>query len=218
MEFRQLAQALLPGLDALPKRLVHDPQLRHVLDDPRRRIVQARDAVPCVGVLDVGKAVPDEPADVEFVVQAAGVAPPVAVDRGGSPALPGGTGDLAPVERKADRLRRPAGGVLNEDVADDECTHWTRHPSRLAREFGRKRWGDEGYAMEELVAELGAAFLSADLGLTPEPREDRAAYIGSWLRVLKNDKGAIFSAASHAQRAADFLHALQRPALAQAAE
>ena len=59
--------------------------------------------------------------------------------------------------------------------------------------------------MEELVAELGAAFLSADLGLTPEPREDHAAYIGHWLTVLKNDRRAIFTAASHAQRAADFL-------------
>jgi antirestriction protein ArdC len=86
-----------------------------------------------------------------------------------------------------------------------ELTHWTRHPSRLDRSFGRKRFGDEGYAMEELVAELGAAFLSADLGLTPEPREDHAAYIGHWLNILKNDKRAIFTAASHAQRAADFL-------------
>lgn len=97
-----------------------------------------------------------------------------------------------------------------------ECTHWTRHPSRLEREFGRKRWGDEGYAMEELVAELGAAFLSADLGLTPEPREDHAAYIASWLKVLKNDKRAIFTAASHAQRAADFLH-MQQPSQERAA-
>jgi len=90
-----------------------------------------------------------------------------------------------------------------------EGTHWTRHPSRLDRDFGRKRWGDEGYAMEELVAELGSAFLSADLDLTPEPREDHAAYVASWLKVLKNDKRAIFTAAAHAQRAADFLHGLQ---------
>jgi Zincin-like metallopeptidase len=87
--------------------------------------------------------------------------------------------------------------------------HWTRHPSRLAREFGRKRFGDEGYAMEELVAELGAAFLCADLDLTPEVRDDHAAYIASWIKVLKNDKRAIFTAASHAQRAVDFLHGLQ---------
>ena len=90
-----------------------------------------------------------------------------------------------------------------------ELTHWTRHPSRLAREFGRQRWGDEGYAMEELVAELGAAFLCADLGLTPEIRDDHAAYIGSWLKVLKNDKRAVFTAASHAQAPADYLHGLQ---------
>ena len=63
--------------------------------------------------------------------------------------------------------------------------------------------------MEELVAEIGAAFLCADLGLTPEPREDHAAYIGSWLKALRNDKRAIFSAAGHAQRAADYLHGLQ---------
>ncbi len=93
-----------------------------------------------------------------------------------------------------------------------ECTHWTRHDSRLAREFGRKRCGDAGYAMEELVAELGSAFLCADLDLTPEIREDHAAYIASWLEVLKNDKRAIFSAAAHAQRAADFLGGLQAKA------
>jgi antirestriction protein ArdC len=87
-----------------------------------------------------------------------------------------------------------------------EATHWTRHPSRLDRDFGRKRWGDEGYAMEELVAELGAAFLCADLALTPEVREDHAAYIASWITVLKNDTRAIFAAAAHAQRAVDFLH------------
>jgi antirestriction protein ArdC len=77
-----------------------------------------------------------------------------------------------------------------------EVTHWTRHPSRLDRDFGRKTWGDEGYAMEELVAELGSAFLSADLDLALEPRADHAAYIESWLKVLKSDKRAIFSAAS----------------------
>lgn len=98
-----------------------------------------------------------------------------------------------------------------------ELTHWTRHPSRLARDFGRKRFGDEGYAMEELVAELGAAFLSADLDLTLEPRPDHASYIASWLKVLKGDKRAIFTAASHAQRAADFLSKAQHRATEQAA-
>lgn len=90
-----------------------------------------------------------------------------------------------------------------------ECIHWTRHEKRLARDFGRKRWGDEGYAAEELVAELGSAFLSADLALTLEPRADHASYIESWLKVLKNDKRAIFTAAAHAERAVAYLHGLQ---------
>jgi antirestriction protein ArdC len=93
-----------------------------------------------------------------------------------------------------------------------EMTHWTRHPSRLDRDLGRKRFGDAGYAMEELVAEIGAAYLCADLGITPETREDHAAYIGSWLKVLKNDKRAIFTAASHADRATGHLHGYQPPA------
>jgi antirestriction protein ArdC len=90
-----------------------------------------------------------------------------------------------------------------------ELTHWTRHPSRLNREFGRKKWGDEGYAMEELVAELASAFICADLAITPEVREDHAAYIANWLTVLKDDKRAVFTAASHASKAVDFLHGLQ---------
>lgn len=98
-----------------------------------------------------------------------------------------------------------------------EATHWTRHPKRLDRDFGRKAFGDAGYAREELVAELGSAFLAADLGLTLEPRDDHAAYIGNWLSVLKEDKRAIFSAASHAQRAADFLNGLQLQPKAEAA-
>ncbi len=92
-----------------------------------------------------------------------------------------------------------------------EMTHWTRHPSRLDRDLGRKRFADAGYAMEELVAEIGAAFLCADLGITPETREDHAAYIASWLTVLKGDKRAIFTAASHAQKAVDHLHQYQSP-------
>lgn len=89
-----------------------------------------------------------------------------------------------------------------------ELIHWTGNRERLTREFG-KRFGNSAYAREELVAELGAAFLCADLGITPEPREDHAAYLAHWLNILKEDKRAIFSAASHAQKAADYLHGLQ---------
>jgi antirestriction protein ArdC len=90
-----------------------------------------------------------------------------------------------------------------------ESAHRTRHQSRLDRNLERKRWSDAGYAMEELVAELGSAFLCADFDLIPALREDHAAYIANWLEVLKNDKRAIFSAAAHAQKPADYLTGLQ---------
>jgi antirestriction protein ArdC len=90
-----------------------------------------------------------------------------------------------------------------------EGVHWTKHESRLARDFGRKRWGDENYAREELVAEIGSAFLSADPGSAPDVRQDDASYIDPWIKVLKGDKRFIFTAASHAQRSVDYLHALQ---------
>ena len=98
-----------------------------------------------------------------------------------------------------------------------EIVHWTKHPSRLERDFGRKTWGDEGYAREELVAELGSAFLCADLELTPEVRDDHASYIAHWLQALKDDNRAIFAAAAHAQRAVDYLHKLQPEVKAEAA-
>ena len=90
-----------------------------------------------------------------------------------------------------------------------ETVHATRHPPRLDRDFGRQRFGDEGYAREELCAELGSAFLAADLGLYLESREDHAAYLASWIKVLQGDKRAIVSAAAHAERAVKFLHGLQ---------
>lgn len=85
-----------------------------------------------------------------------------------------------------------------------ELTHWTGHKTRLERDFS-KRFGDEAYAMEELVAELGAAFLCASLGVANEPRLDHAAYVNSWLRVLGNDRRAIFVAAGKAGAAVDYL-------------
>jgi antirestriction protein ArdC len=115
---------------------------------------------------------------------------------------------------EADRIQMPPIETFHDAESfyatlAHESAHWTKHPSRLDRDFGRKAWGDEGYAREELVAELASAFLAADLELTPEVREDHAGYLASWLQILNNDHRAIFSAAAHAQRAADFLHALQ---------
>jgi antirestriction protein ArdC len=93
-------------------------------------------------------------------------------------------------------------------VLGHEHVHWTGASSRLDRQFGA-RFGDQAYAFEELVAELGAAYLCAVLGLANEPREDHASYIASWLRTLKGDKKAIFTAASKAQAAVDYLQSLQ---------
>jgi antirestriction protein ArdC len=90
-----------------------------------------------------------------------------------------------------------------------ELIHWTKHASRLDRHFESHRYAYKGYSREELVAELGAAFLCAALGVTPEPREDHAAYISHWLRILEEDRRAVFTAAAHAQRAVDYLQALQ---------
>lgn len=89
-----------------------------------------------------------------------------------------------------------------------ELVHWTKQPKRCDREF-KVRFGDELYAAEELVAEIGAAFLCASLGISTQPRADHAAYVASWLRVLKGDKKAIFTAASAATKASEFLYGLQ---------
>jgi len=85
-----------------------------------------------------------------------------------------------------------------------ELTHWTGATHRLNRSFG-KRYGDDAYAFEELVAELGAAFLCAAFGISTEPRQDHAGYVASWLKVLRGDSKAIFTAASKAQEAFEHL-------------
>jgi antirestriction protein ArdC len=90
-----------------------------------------------------------------------------------------------------------------------ELVHWSGSSSRLERDLSG-RFGDDAYAMEELIAELGAAFLCSDLGLTQEPRMDHACYIKNWLRILKDDKKAIFTAASKASQAANWLLAHEK--------
>ena len=120
-----------------------------------------------------------------------------------------------------DQIRMPPFPAFRDAVAyyatlAHEATHLTGHASRCNRDL-RGRFGEEAYAAEELVAELGAAFLCADLALAPEPRPDHAAYVASWLKVLRGDKRAIFTAAAKAQQAADWMHARQ-PAAAEPAE
>jgi antirestriction protein ArdC len=90
-------------------------------------------------------------------------------------------------------------------VRAHETAHWTKSESRLNRDFGRVRWGDHGYAMEELVAEVCAAFTMAEIGLIPAVREDHAPYIGSWLEVLRNDHRALLTAAAKASDALEYM-------------
>jgi len=89
-----------------------------------------------------------------------------------------------------------------------ELVHWSGHRSRLDR-LKAASFGSEDYATEELIAELGATFLCADLEISAEPRPDHAQYLASWLKALKGDKRLIVRAASAASKAANFLHGLQ---------
>jgi antirestriction protein ArdC len=92
-----------------------------------------------------------------------------------------------------------------------ESCHWTAHADRVGRDLSRYAKDKTERAREELIAELGSCFLCADLGIAPElePRSDHASYLASWLKVLSEDRRAIFQAAAHAQRAVAYLHGLQ---------
>ena len=87
-----------------------------------------------------------------------------------------------------------------------EHTHWTGHKSRKDRLDLKNK---KGRAFEELIAEIGAAFLSNQLGISSSPREDHAQYLANWLGALNNDKDYIFKAASKAQEAVDYMDDLQ---------
>lgn len=85
-----------------------------------------------------------------------------------------------------------------------ELTHWTGHPTRCDREM-KGGFGTPEYAFEELVAELGAAFLCMETGISREPRPDHAAYIKAWIKALKNDNKYIFKASRLAQKAVKWI-------------
>ena len=91
------------------------------------------------------------------------------------------------------------------NVAFHELTHWTGHPARLGRDL-KNRFGSRDYAAEELIAEMGAAFLCAEFGFDGDLRQ--AGYVSVWIELLKSDKRAIFTAASKASRAAEYLRGL----------
>jgi antirestriction protein ArdC len=116
-----------------------------------------------------------------------------------------------------DRIFMPALALFEDPISyvgtyAHECAHATGAKHRLDRDF-TTRFSHQARAVEELVAELTAGYVLADLGLAHHPRPDHAAYIASWLKVLKGDPRAVFTAASKAQAAADWMHAQQpRPA------
>jgi len=86
-----------------------------------------------------------------------------------------------------------------------ELGHWSGHKSRLDRDL-TNRFGNRAYAAEELVAELASAFLCAEFGINKEVRH--ASYIANWIELLRADDRAFFTAASQAQKAADYLRGL----------
>ncbi|WP_375207687.1 ArdC family protein [Hyphococcus sp.] len=120
-------------------------------------------------------------------------------------------GDCAFYHRGEDFIRMPPYGAFDNPeryfaTLAHEVTHWTGAPGRLDRKKGR-RYGDEDYAYEELVAEIGSAMIGAEIGLPPDHIEDHAAYVNAWLTSLRNDKRYILKAAAEAQKACDFVMA-----------
>lgn len=116
-------------------------------------------------------------------------------------------GDKAFYSPSQDIIQMPPREVFFDEVGYyntvlHELTHWTGHPDRCARALS-SRQHIEAYAFEELVAEMGSAFLSSHCGLPAQV--NHASYIQSWLQALRNDKRLIFTAASLAQKAVDFL-------------
>ncbi len=114
-----------------------------------------------------------------------------------------------------DHIFMPDFNVFRDAVAHvgtyvHEAAHATGAKHRLDRDF-TKRFTRQALAVEELTAELAAAYILADLGLAHHPRPDHAAYVASWLKVLKDDARGIFTAAGQAQAAADWMHAQQPP-------
>jgi len=118
-------------------------------------------------------------------------------------------GNIACYEPKTDTIRLPHLEQFDQAAhfyatQAHEHIHWTGHADRLARDLSG-RFGSDAYAAEELVAELGAAMWSATAGISAATRQDHAAYLAHWLRILRSDARALVTVASKAQQAADFL-------------
>ena len=120
-------------------------------------------------------------------------------------------GDRAYYHPAADTVHVPALELFDSPDAAyatraHELAHWSGHPDRLAREFGR-RFGDRAYAVEELVAELSAAFTCATVGIATVARLDHAAYLAHWCQILREQPNVLWTVASRAQAATEYLDA-----------
>ena len=112
-----------------------------------------------------------------------------------------------------DRFREPDADVRSADwfsVLSHELGHWSGVKTRLDRQFG-KRFGDQAYCAEEIVAELTSCFAMARLGISAEPRPDHASYVAHYLTLMRSDKKAIFTAAAKAAEATDYLWNFSHP-------
>jgi antirestriction protein ArdC len=112
--------------------------------------------------------------------------------------------------KAADFIQMPLRGAFRDGsqywaTLAHETAHASRHETRLNRDFGQTRFGDAGYALEELVAELASAFIGSHIGLPADHLEDHAAYIDSWLKAFGDNPSSFLTAESKAQAAADWV-------------
>jgi antirestriction protein ArdC len=190
-----------------------EPDAQDESDDGQRRMARASFVFNAAQV--DGYTLPDQPPPL----------PPIArleaADRflAATGAVVRHGGDRAYYNRVSDHIQMPEEGLFTGTatmtrsesyyaVLAHEHVHWTGHDKRLARESG-KRFGDAAYAAEELVAEIGSAFLCAELGITQDTRPDHAHYLANWLQLLKSDRKLIFTAAARAAEAVQCLRGLQ---------
>ena len=169
--------------------------------EEKRRLLYAREYTvfnveQCEGLDVTPIAPPPAPSEDEVLAMVTRLG--VLVEHGGSEAC------YSPL---LDRVRMPRLETFVDQGAYrsillHETAHWTGHPSRLKRDLSG-RFGSESYAFEELVAEMGSAFMCAALGV--EGRLQHSQYIGDWIRVLKNDRFAVFTAARMAQEAMELV-------------
>ena len=219
-QWLELGAQVRKGAKASPvafyKEYAAEPDPEREDDDGKRRVAKASHVFNCSQV--EGYTPPGAPARLGPVERIAGVDRFLAntaakVEHGGESAF---------YRQSTDTIHMPDEGLFVDTatmtrtegyyaVLAHEHIHWCGAPHRLNREFG-KRFGDQQYAAEELVAEIGAAFLAAELQFTQDTRPDHAQYLTQWLKLLKGDSRAIFTAAAKASQAVQYLKNLQPPA------